>query len=78
MCPVTKVANDFGLVTAKLSQLAQTIIVVKNNYTKRKGAKVTILTCVKQKRKENKEQNNNNNKKQPNMAKTLMKQREKG
>ena len=51
---------------------------MKNNYTKRKGAKVTILTCVKQKRKENKEQNNNNNKKQPNMAKTLMKQREKG
>ena len=55
MCALTKVANASGLVTATLSQLAQTISVVKNNYTKRKGAKVTIL----KKRKENKEQNNN-------------------
>ena len=49
MCAVTKVANASGLVTATLSQLAQTISVVKNDYTKRKGAKVTILTCIKQK-----------------------------
>ena len=63
MCAVTKVANASGLVTATLSQLAQTISVVKNNYAKRKGAKVTILTCIKQKKnKENKEQNNNKTK----------------
>ena len=55
MCAVTKVANASGLVTATLSQLAQTISVVKNNYTKRKNAKVTILTCIKQK--EDKENN---------------------
>ena len=40
MCALTKVANASGLVTATLSQLAymQTTGVVKNNYTKRKGA----------------------------------------
>ena len=53
MCAVTKVANASGLVTATLSQLAQTISVEKNNYTKRKGDKVTILTCIKQKRQKN-------------------------
>ena len=53
MCAVTKVANTSGLVTATLSQLAQTISVEKNNYTKRKGDKVTILTCIKQKRQKN-------------------------
>ena len=53
MCAVTKVANASGLVTATLSQLAQTMSVEKNNYTKRKGDKVTILTCIKQKRQKN-------------------------
>ena len=60
MCAVTKVAKACGLVTAMLSQLTYTISIVKNNYTKRKGAKVTILTCIKQK--ENKEENNKNQK----------------
>ena len=51
MCAVTKVADASGLVTPTLSQLAQTKSVVKNNYTKRKGSKVTILTGIKQKTK---------------------------
>ena len=59
MYAVTKVAKASGmLVTAMLSQLTYTTSVVKNKYTKRKGAKVTILTSIKQK--ENKEQNNKN------------------
>ena len=64
MCAVTKVAKASGLVTAMLSQLTYTISVVKNNYTKRKGAQVTILTCIKQKqnKEENKNQKNDNNK----------------
>ena len=61
MCAVTKVAKASGLVTAMLSQLTYTISVVKNNYTKRKGAKVTILTCIKQKE-NNKNQKNDDNK----------------
>ena len=65
MCAVTKVAKASGLVTAMLSQLTYTISVVKNNYTKRKGAQVTILTCIKQKQnkeEKNKNQKNDNNK----------------
>ena len=54
MCAVTKVAKASGLVTAMLSQLTYTISIVKNNYTERKGAQVTILTCIKQK--QNKEE----------------------
>ena len=71
MCAVTKVADASGLVTPTLSQLAQTKSVVKNNYTKRKGSKVIILTGIKQK--ENNKQNNNNNntkKQKQNMAKS--------
>ena len=49
MSTVTKLAKASGLVTAMLSQLTQTVSVEKNNYTKRKGAKVTILMCIKQK-----------------------------
>ena len=60
MCAVTKVAKASGLVTAMLSLLRYTVSVVKNNYTKRKGAKVTILTCIKQK--ENKEETNKHQK----------------
>ena len=42
MCAVTKVANASRLVTATLSlAFRQLISVVKNNYTKRKGAEVT-------------------------------------
>ena len=43
---------------------------MKNNYTERKGAQVTILTCIKQK--QNKEEKNKNQKKrqQQNMAKS--------
>ena len=71
MCAVTKVADASGLVTATLSQLAQTISVVKNNYTKRTDAKVTILTCIKQntKRKQRTKQQQQQQKQQ-NMAKS--------
>ena len=42
MCAVTKVANASRLATATLSlAFRQLISVVKNNYTKRKGAEVT-------------------------------------
>jgi len=41
---------------------------VKNNYAKRKGAKVTILTCIKQKTK--RKQRTKQQQKQQNMAKS--------
>ena len=42
MCAETKVANASRLATATLSlTFRQLISVVKNNYTKRKGAEVT-------------------------------------
>ena len=72
MCAVTKVANASGLVTATLSQLAQTISVVKNNHTKRKGAKVTILTYIKKKQKEAKDKTTTTtNKNQKNWLKVV-------
>ena len=75
MCAVTKVAiNASRLVTATLSlAFRQLISVVKNNYTKRKGAEVTSWRVLNKKQKENKEQQKTTNKtkdNEQNMAKS--------